>query len=385
MFMSIQNLTSKVSILCLCLLLYSCISEFTAKEIEEISDILVVEGIITNNETTIILNRSVNLNDTLDKPRYVRNAEVYVEREDGMLFGKEPSTSGHSDGRYVIKTGTLDINYRYRLRIKIEEHEYLSDYSYPLQTPEIDEIFWIKERQGAPVIIYVSTSDPDILYYRWSYQEVWEVFSDWIADSVPGSSSIMPPVASTGTYPYRCWSSSRSSGIIIGSAVRTGSERFAYPLTEILATDKKLVELYQITVTQNAISKRAYDYFENIQKNASLPGNIFAPIPSELRGNIICITDPRRPVIGYIVASSTTKKHFFIWRSDDVYEEVIPQKCDTFESVDLEEMHGPNWKQLVPDRYVQLTRSSYYTYRQCADCTFRGAATAQMPEGWPNP
>ncbi|MDR0438008.1 MAG: DUF4249 domain-containing protein [Bacteroidales bacterium] len=376
--MSIKNLTSKVPILCLCLFLYSCIDEFTAKGIEEISDILVVDGIITNDETIITLNRSVKLNDVFVYPDYVRNAEVYVEREDGTLFGKEPSVSGHSDGRYIIKTGTLDINYRYRLKIKIEEHEYLSDYSYLIQTPEIDEIFWVKEHQGEPVVIYVSTSDPN--NYRWSYQEVWEVFADYKADEVP----------------FRCWSSaSNNSGIIIGSAVRPGAERLAHPITEILPTDIKLVQVYRITVMQNAISKRAYTYFENIKKNVEVSNSIFAPIPSELRGNIICITDPRRPVIGYIDASSTTKKHFFIQRSDGAYELVPTLRCTLFEAADLEDLHGPDWRDLVPNKYVLVTEFppyffkyrddgtiSYYTYRECADCRSRGSAIA--PEGWPN-
>lgn len=39
---------------------------------------------------------------------------------------------------------------------------------------------------------------------------------------------------------------------------------------------------------------------------------MFAPIPSEMKGNIRCVTDPEVPVIGFVeVATVTRLKRFF--------------------------------------------------------------------------
>jgi len=68
---------------CLC----GCVTNYTATNIDEVTDILVVEGVITDDESVITLSRSVNMTDVeYDYPVYVDNANVYVECDDGTLF-----------------------------------------------------------------------------------------------------------------------------------------------------------------------------------------------------------------------------------------------------------------------------------------------------------
>ncbi|MDR2148176.1 MAG: DUF4249 domain-containing protein [Tannerella sp.] len=375
---------------CICLILNGCITEYEAKGIDEEKDILVVEGIITEGETLITLSRSVNLTD--DNPAsiaYINDALVFVECDDGTRIQadeSDPVTGFRTGGRYLIQTGQLNTGRKYRLKIEVVEDdclegmtdctkknfEYYSDYLSPILTPEIDSVFWTKKDKGQPVNIHVATHSPDsqVLYYRWSYREDWEINSDLL--SFPDY-----------TYPYYCWNGTDSRGLLIGSAEKTVFGR----LTDIIAvhdpTDKRLEVLYRIDVKQNAISKRAYDYFTNIKKNASQTGSIFAPILSELRGNITCTTEPSKPVIGYIDVSTTTQSRRYIARSDGAYEfarrpwdcEVVPY--DTL----LVQFEG-----YVPVFYVpyhlEIDGTLYYTLTQCIDCTYFG--TVNKPEVWPN-
>jgi len=353
------------------------------KGVEGIEGILVVEGIITDDKTVITLSQSINLHNDLWGegviPTFIANAEVFVEREDGTLFKADPPTSewGYLDGRYIIRTGTLNVNYRYRLRIRIDEHEYQSDFTYPIQTPEIDSIFWRKDGLGFPVVIYVSTHDPSsqIFHYRWSFIEDWEIQTTWRSDT-------------SFAFPTQCWASAESVGLIIGSSVRTGGQ-LTQQLTEIIPTSVKLSELYRITVRQNAISHRAFIYFENIQKNTDLTGSIFAPTPSELRGNIVSTTDPQRPVIGFIDVSTAVQKSFFISQKDSVYEVVRPN-CRLYMEDTLVSQLGPDWEEIwVPNVFVFLPWNPerdlfrIFTYRHCVDCRFLGGTT-RRPENWPN-
>jgi len=332
-----------------CLVLSGCITDYKAQDIEEVTDILVVEGIITDYESTITLSRSINLTEReYWTPIYIDNANVNVECDDGTQWDAE----NLYNGQYLIKNGQLELECRYRLKIEIDNYEYVSDFSYPIKTPEIDSVFWMKRGQGQPVMIHVATHSPDheILYYRWSYKEDWEINSDY---NLPA-------------YPYYCWNSANSRDILLGSTeIMVG--QLAEKIVEIPPYSKKLSGLYRITLKQNAISKRAYDYFANIKNNAENMGSIFAPVPSELQGNITCITDPSRPVIGYVVTSSTTQNIRYISKSDNVYEK--PQECEPAL------IFGE-----IPSGYVHV--SGGYVTVGCVDCTYWG--TTQKPDDWPN-
>jgi len=370
----------------LCLFLYGCVTKYEATGIDEIGDILVVEGIITDNESIITLSRSTNISGEAEyTPNYVDNAEVYIECDDGTRWQAEPHNFWSPRyGRYLIKTGKLNPDNKYSLKIEVEEnvgecisnpwggfqcptktYEYRSDFSYPIKTPEIDSIFWIKRGRGQPVRMYIATNSPDhkILYYRWSYREDWEVNAEIYLYG----------------YPYNCWNSSSSNEMLLGNTERTVYGQLKDILTEIDPSDRRLSSLYRIIVKQNVISKRAYDYYENIKKNAGNMGSIFAPAPSELRGNIVCTTDPRRPVIGYVDVSSTTNNQRFVSHRDNLYERPY-MDCITYSLSELRARFGERWIPGYP--WIQYNRESYVLV-QCVDCTLLGGGL-QKPDDWPN-
>jgi len=379
--------------LCFCLILCGCITEYEPTGVEELADILVVEGIITDDETTITLSRSLSLSGesgySSSSPLYVDNAEVYVECDDGTQFLADLFAISRN-GKYTIKTGKLNPERKYRLKIEIEEMdynsgdcqldvwggitcptktcEYSSDFAYPIITPEIDSIFWTKRGRGQPVNIHVATHSPnfEVLYYRWSYKEDWEVNSTYYLVN----------------YPFYCWGSGGSRELLLGSAEKTVFGRVMDRLIEMSPSDRKLSVLYRIDVKQNVISKRAYDYFANIKKNAELSGSIFAPVPSELRGNITCTTDQDRPVIGYVDISTTTQKLRYI-RSWEVYERPRSD-CDLVPRDSLLKWYNGE----IPDHYVVYPEPppsapvETYVPIQCVDCSYY--ATARKPDDWPN-
>ena len=375
----------------------SCISEYEPPDIEEVTDILVVGGIITDYESTITLTRSVNITEgDYSYPVYVDNAIVYIECDDGTQWRAEPyipspsyssSSPWGRNGRYIIRTGQLDLERKYCLKIEIEEidnskdctvdpwsggincptkiYKYSSDFSHPLKTPEIDNVFWLQSGYGQPVIIRVVTHSPDnrTMYHRWSYEEDWEINSAF-------------DLAYRG-YPFYCWNSVNSRNILLGSSERTVFGQLTGKILEISSSDRRLSVLYRIDVKQNTISKRAYDYFENIKKNADNMSNIFAPVPSELRGNIACITDPSRPVIGYVEVSTTTQMIRYISRSEILYQNM--SQCRL---VPRDELIGENGRLQIPVDHIPYDDSGeYYVDIRCVDCRYYGTLT--KPNNWP--
>ena len=382
--------------LCSCLIVCGCITEYEATGIDEASDILVVEGVITDDESHIILSRSNYLTTATlgwTSSAYILDARVFVECEDDGSEYRSLPPSNDFPPKYIIMNGKLNPNSRYRLRIEIDEIDFESEdcftnawgviscptktyiynsvFSLPIKTPEIDSVFWTKKDTGEPVVIHVATHSPDnqILYYRWSYREDWETNSVFPMDD----------------YPRYCWNFSNSRGLLIGSAEKTILGRVTDILTEIPPSNLRLSSLYRIIVRQNTISKQAYDYFENITKNAQQTGSIFAPVPSELRGNITCSTDSHRPVIGYIDVSTTTQKIKLISSLDNVYEVLPRPGCIPVEIEILMERYEGK----IPNYYIQIPISSQpdppppgYVQIYCVDCTFYG--TEQKPDDWPN-
>ena len=341
--------------------------------------ILVVDGFITDYESVITLSRSRQLMDDWWSEDAISHARVYVERDDGTLFPAEPN---FGSPRYVIRKGRLNPNSRYRLRIEIDEFNdsfiYFSEFSHPIITPEIDNVFWMKRGMGHPVTIHVATHSPtrEVLFYRWSFREDWETNADVRHED----------------FPFRCWSFAYSRDILLGSAERTIFGKVTEKIHEIEPWNRRLSVLYRIEVTQTAISKRAHDYFENIRRNAEQSGSIFDPTPSSLRGNIFSATDPSRHVIGFINVSTTTRKRLYIARRDGVFEGRPGLPCPILTRSEICQEYGiadcrpeafAPWM-LGYVMYEEATPFQPRTYilQRCVDCTFFGGTT-QRPHDWP--
>src|SRR5215510_5574674 len=100
-----------------------CREEYQPPVINNNSNLLVVEGIINPDSTTIILSRTRNLNDTITFIPEL-NAVVYIEGQRGGLFQMQSK----GNGNYTIGAINLNLNDHYRVRIAAGGNTYASDY-----------------------------------------------------------------------------------------------------------------------------------------------------------------------------------------------------------------------------------------------------------------
>jgi hypothetical protein len=381
-------------IIFVCCAFSRCITEYEPKNLEGVSGILVVEGIITDYQSVITLTQTISISgtDTEHVHSYdVSDARVWVETSDGYQWKaivEHTHTSSWSEiTRYIIENEKLDVSKLYRLRIEIDQYdcsdignvsnwvssscpkqtfEYLTDFSYPIVTPPIDSVFWRKSGRGEPVMLYAATGSQDgkLGYYKFSFKEDWEV----------NSAFNIPP------YPFRCWNAFYNRELLLASSERTVNGKVIFNIFERSPSNHRFSVLYRLDVQQNAISKRAFDYFENIKKNSQLTGDIFAPVPSELRGNIVCSTEPSRPVIGYVDVSTTVHKRLYILPRD-VYEPI--NRCQVY----LRDTLLAHFDGNIPtDWYIPLfsppppEAPNEYVTLDCVDCRFIGGE--QKPDDW---
>lgn len=376
------------------LLFSSCREAFEIEyEIQDVSPILIVDGYIDAGSTSSVyeLGYARTLNDRekgLIGNIPVGNALVSIESEAGDVFRSTGSSSGH----YRIPHPLLDKNQRYRLRIQLGPTEYLSDFVPVSVSPEISEIEWERNEDGVQILL--STADPtnSTRYYRWEFEETWKYFSQIISRYKLDGDQIRRRLPSEEI--DLCYNSSNSSDIHIGTSEDlTNDAIHQYPLTEIPNLSEKLSDRYSILVRQFPLNEVSYIYWKQLRESSQNLGDIFGPMPSELRGNIVCTTDPELHVIGIVEAIQVAEKRIYINRMD--LSEFWPVDNDFFDNcIVLDTPRNASWFALyptmVPVEAVSLnpnlpivTGYNYVESLRCVDCAFRGGTYAP-PAFWQN-
>lgn len=344
---------------------------------------LVVEGILVSNgqTTNIRLSRSTKLNSAAVLVP-VTGAKVTVESNVGTAISLTEGASGGYSGNL-----TLDVSKTYRLRIVTKEaKEYLSDFVPVKNTPDIDSVTWKWENDG--VMFYVNTHDAQnsSKYYRWDYEETWEIVSPYYSVFKVENGAIVPRNFPAEDVSH-CWKYGYSNTIMIGSTAQLTSDVLAnQSLYYLPKNSEKIGVRYSVLVKQVTLTKEAYDFYYQMKKNTEQLGSIFDALPSELRGNIHCTTVPDELVIGFVAAGDQKEKRIFIasnqvpqWQYSysGCISILVPNKPDSLKKYmqaytpydqDLPSPFGP------PSGY-------YFSTAACSDCTQRGGSNIK-PSYW---
>ncbi|MCD8262030.1 MAG: DUF4249 domain-containing protein [Bacteroides sp.] len=373
------------SIVLVCLI-PGCVSDYTPSGIEEVENLLVVEGSITGGETLIKLSRSVGLTADLDNSVWIENADVYIERSDNTRTERLEMVS---PGEYRVEMEELSSELEYRLYIALDGKEYRSGFLAPLITPEMESLHYIKEGEGMPIYFCVNTHDPlnQSYYYRWTYEEYWEVWSTlFAAGEELEDGTILPYDLDTGNNIYYCWGNAASSTFILDSSLAMEGNRVRNKrLMERTPEDERFSVLYYIQVNQQILRKEAYGYFSNLQKNVEESSGLFAPMPTEVRGNIACESDPSLTMIGYIEVATTTTKERYVEREEGLYEPVS-RSCMSYTMSQLMSMN-PGMDEASLRRMYQYyytdMNGNVYSLKSCLDCRTKANAGKNKPDFWP--
>jgi len=346
---------------------------------------LVVDGTINSGQgpTYLNLSKTVRLVDSFSI-NYVTNAEVNVEGEDNSRFAL--THRGH--GQYVNDQLSLTRNQKYRLRIKLTDgKEYLSSYLAIKQSPLIDSINWERDDAGVHIFANAKGSANTSGYYRWDYDEDWEFHSAYTPslkyDSRPMAVYIFP-TQGADLSKFVCYQAAKSTTIEILSTAKISRDTAHYRVHTIPRASWKLSVLYSILVRQYSISREGYEYLSRMKKNTEQTGSIFDSQPSELKGNIVCVTNPNEPVIGFLEISDMYSKRIFI-KSSDVPSWGYTDGC-TQQTV-VNHPDSITAAGFPPPVSPETTSSSgailtfYSTTSVCIDCTLRGVLT--KPSFWP--
>lgn len=360
----------------------SCRENYLPPTIKENYSYLVVDGIINagGDSSFITLSRTRKLSDTAtSSPEQF--ASVSVESKTGVNYAFKHL----GNGIYAAPPLPLQSTQTYRLRISTSFGSlYESDFVPVKTTPPIDSLSW---KQDTNVFISLSTHDAQnaTRFYRWEFKETWEYRSFYDSNLGYDYTTNLVYFIDSAAQVYRCWSEENSADVLLGTSSNLAQDVIDnFKLHKVDRGSDKISTRYSIEAKQYALTRQAFDYWQLLRKNGKELGSLFGALPSELIGNIHCITNPSEPVIGYVSISTVETKRIFITNNllkDWNTGSTAPVSCAA--------------KIVTPDSisyYLQTERDKGPAYfvtggplaiapKTCIDCTLRGGNT-KKPSFW---
>ena len=371
-----------------------CISEFNAVLPSSDVQMLFVDGtIMENSDMTFYLSKSFSINEvSIPQESLNINANISIIGSNGY---QSPPAINLGRGTYRIPSiGVLDDNVEYGIKIEYDGNIYQSTLSKPLHTPEIDSVSWTQPKYGEDVFFNISTHDDTgrTRFYIWNYAEDWEVTASYYTtvfyNKITSTYFTIEPAPN-----YYCWKKYTSDKFLIGTTESLKDNRIINKqLYNRLPDNNRFCLLYSVIVYQKAISKSAFEYYQNKIVINDEMGGLFTPQPSELTGNITCITDPSKKVMGYIEpVKNITEKRIFVHAAEISGLRFFNCSTMTLDSVAayLAE-HEIDYVQFYelgfrPSGVIDLFTGMplEWSTARCTDCVIDGGSK-KKPDFWPN-
>jgi hypothetical protein len=350
------------------------------------SSILVVEGNIVAGDGAVTIFKLSRL-AALQPGGTVNpepNAALSIVSSNGNVWPLYPGAAGE-----YANTLSLPVTDSYKLVIKTQSgDDYETATQQPVITPAIDSITWLQPDE-LNLFVHTHNSNEASRYYKWEFEETWE-YNSWFEATLKFANGriVDRPVEEQV---YTCYKRDSSKSILIANSAALAANAISYqPLLSISKLNSldrnKLSVRYSILVKQLALSKAAYNFWNTLRKNTELTGTLFDPQPSKLPTNIICTSDGKKEVIGFVSVGTISEQRIFIkhsalnlWPSPNeadncILDGKLVADAETFLQNDAF---------YLPVTYVPRTGNSlvFICSKGCVDCTLRGGVNIK-PSFW---
>ncbi|WP_228713576.1 DUF4249 domain-containing protein [Arundinibacter roseus] len=350
-------------------------------EIVRAESFLVVDGFLNVKPLTNSQFKLSRTQTIYDKklPDLEQEALVRIEGDKGSVFDCIES----HPGVYTLGPNTYAENEKFRLRIQLQDGKaYVSEYVPAMQTPPIDSVTYQVNPDNSDVQFYVSTHDPQnkTRFYRWSFEETWEYQMPLFSNYDIRDKQIVLRTEGVN----RCWDTRKSGRITVGSSVRLSEDKIQeMPITYVPVGSEKLRYKYSILVKQFGVSPEEFEYWNNLSQTNELTGGLFDAQPTEVTGNISCISNPGEPVFGFFSATSLEEKRLFVTEGLGVlnYLDSTCEPLDTLPASEAIRMNEELSHLILVEFFVPGSPELWFTMGSpaCSDCRELGGTTKKPP------
>ncbi len=376
----------------------SCIEEYKMPTYatNDFEPELVIQGYILSGEESLVYLSMTQPVYHEGIPIPIPNAKVNIIGQNG--YESKPAEFHQDRNCYIIDTERLSPETLYALRVELEGEVYQSDFSTIIDSPEIDEVTYKEYEDGVSIHLTTHADREDSRYYMWGYEEDWEFHAEVNLLNPQNGFFIYDKDRYTfddsGKNPYYyCWKHQNSSNIFIYTTNKLQENTVKdMELVRIPADDIRISYIYSILVKQWSLTPEAYTYYQTLENMTENSGSLFQVMPSELRGNVACISNSDIGVRGYITFANVKTKRIFIYASE--FETLVPihEKCSqqlppypAYSGWEQSWIEQIGTKGAVIFSYGGNIESSSILYsRDCVDCRAVEGATKKRPDFWPN-
>lgn len=309
----------------------SCIDPYIPN-LKDYNSLLVVEGIITNENRSHKIKLSSTTGEENSVPEMVTDADVYITDGGGLRTDLENCGDGYYKTDSTSFTGTIGQNYTLHILIR-EGKEYKSDECSMIPVAEIDKIYYEKGEEisgtqgemftGLKILLNSTGATGLNQFYRWTYEETWKTVLPfiqqytyaWLGIKFGDTTFVFKPLPVVENV---CWKRSLSTEIVTSTLGSGGADYPDKQEIQFIAPVKtdRLTKQYSILVKQYSLSKNEYDFWNNIKKVGETGGDIFAAQPYTVISNIHNVDNPNEMVLGYFEVSAVSQKRIFITPND---------------------------------------------------------------------
>lgn len=301
----------------------SCIDPYNPN-IKGYKSLLVVEGLITNENSSYKIKLSRTVNEGSSIPERITDANVYITDGDGIKTHLQNSGDGYYTTDSTSLTGVIGQKYTLQI-ITSDGKEYKSEECTMLPGAGIDTVYYEKGEEISGTLgesftgikIFLNSADATGLnqYFRWTFEEAWKFI-------MPGPQRYTCTIFRDTTFYFEevpvvkdvCWKKNQSGEIITNSILSGGANYINKQLIKFIAPAKsdRLTQQYSILVKQYSISEKEYDFWNNLKKVSESGGDIFDSQPYKVISNIHNVNDAGEMVLGYFEVSAVSRKRIFI-------------------------------------------------------------------------
>jgi|WetSurMetagenome_2_1015567.scaffolds.fasta_scaffold58315_2 hypothetical protein len=303
------------------LFLLSCREGYFPDDIYSTERIPVIQGFISEGSSPMVtLSWTLGYYET--SVNYISGATVYIKDD----LNNTCELEDHSDGVYVPVIDDLKgtAGRTYTLHVETSEGlEYVSLPQYIHDNPMIDSVFAdpetniriIYNEKGDPIVdddeglfVYtaLSNNNESTRYYRFSTTVVQEYEYYLNPNSISPTTVYKWETWKMGSY-YNSDSSVTINGRQVVPKYKLGYLRYFYDyFSGNNAASAPVPIAWIVSLKLYSISSDMYDYYNSIDQQLNSDTELFSPVPSQVKSNMHCVTDPNKLVAGAFEASSVS-------------------------------------------------------------------------------
>jgi len=249
-------------------------------------------------------------------------------------FGLSEILAENAPGVYVTSSNGIPIieGRSYQLTVKLPNGDIFESEPQELQYhPQVDSVYAeigtsvtvtenlygdLIETKSSGLHVLADVTDPSDTkrFYRFSTRLLIEKYHTLNPNTPDAITVFCYDIYNTDQIPEVFASVPREGNQLLRSTRYSFLPYIIYPEPEDPMVSKDLMTAWILQTKVSVFNQKVYDFYRLAAKQLHADQQIFDPIPSQIKGNMICRNNPDKLMIGmFEVASVTTLYHIFTW------------------------------------------------------------------------